>query len=68
MSDDEYDGWDRVLKAVTPIYFPRDGAMPTAKHSKRKAASKETWRDYKKSKAIGRAKYGIRNRRTKRAT
>lgn len=42
------------------------GAMPVGAHAKRKAAMKSTWRDDRKSKAIGRQKQTIRNRRKKR--
>lgn len=58
------DGFDDQWELAFARHTPR-GAMPVGRDSRRRAAAKGTARDAKKSKAIGRAKQGIRNRRNK---
>ena len=81
MTNDDYDGWDRVLKELTPIYKKRwdekrlreaeawaNASMPVGSQSSRKAAQRKTERSRKVSKAIGRAKGGLKNRRNRKVT
>lgn len=46
----------------------RDGIMPVGKQSPARARSKETARDRRKTKAIGRAMGGVRKRRQRQVT